>query len=92
MNILITVPMLTEGSGLSRYVLTLSEILNREHNITVLTTHDVSNNNFGKIELAKINPTIRIISIGQTNKYLKWFDSIYTTVYWQKNKSHPRFT
>lgn len=76
MNILITVPMLTEGSGLSRYVLTLSEILNREHNITVLTTHDVSNNNFGKIELAKINPTIRIISIGQTNKYLKYIKAV----------------
>lgn len=68
--------MLSEGSGLSRYVLTLSEILNGEHNITVLTTHDISNNNFGKIELAKINPMIRLISIGQTNKYLRYFKAI----------------
>lgn len=76
MNILITVPMLSEGSGLSRYVLTLSEILNKLHKITVLTTHNTSDDNFGKIELAKINPDIRLISIQNTNKYLRYIKAI----------------
>ena len=76
MNILITVPMLSEGSGLSRYVLTLSKILNKLHKITVLTTHNTSDDNFGKIELAKINPAIRLISIQKTNKYLRYIKAI----------------
>lgn len=74
MKILITVPILSPGSGLTRYVFTLCKILHKGNNILVLETHGHSPNNYAKSELMAINPDIKLITTdtkGKINKYLK---------------------
>lgn len=74
MKILITVPILSSGSGLTRYVFTLCKILHKDNNILVLETHGHSPNNYAKSELMAINPDIKLITTdtkGKINKYLK---------------------
>ncbi|MDE7402171.1 MAG: glycosyltransferase family 4 protein [Muribaculaceae bacterium] len=58
-RVILAVPNLSKGSGLSRYVLTVTEILiNNGFQVAVLTTHENQNDDFGKAELKKINPDI----------------------------------
>lgn len=80
MRYLITVPTLTLGSGLSRYVFTLCEILAFENEVYVMTTHDDGKNKFGTDELMMINHKIHLISLGKYPKLFRYF----ITVYWIK--------
>ncbi len=73
MKIIISVPSLTSGSGLSRYVLTLCDILNKDHEIAVLTTHESNENTFGETAIHEISPDIKLFKICHSNKLVKYF-------------------
>ena len=73
MKIIITVPSLTAGSGLSRYVLTLCDILHEKNEVIVLTTHESSENSFGKTAIHNISPNIKLFNICHSNKLVKYF-------------------
>lgn len=79
MKILITVPILSSGSGLTRYVFTLCKILHKDNDIQVLETHGHSPNNYAKSELMGIDPNISLITTDSTGKINKYLKSIFIT-------------
>lgn len=77
MRYLITVSSLTPGSGLTRYVFTLCEILIASGNeVYVLTTHDDSTISYERSELDTISTTIHLISLGSHGKLRKYIEEI----------------
>lgn len=74
MKILITVPILSPGSGLTRYVFSLCKILHDDNDILVIETHGKSHNDYAISELRKVDADIRLISTaasGKINNYIK---------------------
>ena len=74
MKILITVPVLSPGSGLTRYVFSLCKILKDNNDILVTETHGNSHNEYAAAELREISPAINLISTdtsGKINNYVK---------------------
>lgn len=77
MRYLITVSSLTPGSGLTRYVFTLCEILIASGNeVYVLTTHDDSTISYERGELDSISKSIHLISLGSHWKLRKYIEEI----------------
>ncbi len=77
MRFLITVSSLTPGSGLSRYVFSLSRLLIEANNeVFVLTTHDDSTISYERNELDSISHEIQLISLGNQNKLRKYIDVV----------------
>ena len=82
-NILVTVSSLTAGSGLSKYVCTLSRILSTSDNqITILTTHTVDLNY--EQEIVKSLRNTKLVSFGEFSKLSK-----YLKVWAYIQKTHP---
>lgn len=79
MKILITVPILSPGSGLTRYIFTLCKILHNDNKILVLETHGHSSNDYAKKELMEINPCIKFITTDTNGKIPKYLKSIFIT-------------
>lgn len=74
MKILITVPVLSSGSGLTRYIVTLCNVLREGNEILVIETHGKSHNDYAISELRKVDSDIRLISTaasGKINNYIK---------------------
>lgn len=74
MKILITVPVLSPGSGLTRYVFSLCKILKENNDILAIETHGHSDNGYAKAELQRISPDISLVStgtFGKINNYIK---------------------
>lgn len=80
MKILITVPVLSPGSGLTRYVFTLCKILHKDNNILVLETHGQSPNSYAKKELMDINPDIKLTTTDTTGRISKYLKNILITL------------
>lgn len=76
MKILITVSSLTAGSGLSRYVLNLCNLLAESNELMVVTTHDGCDTEFGEKELNNISPYIIFRSFGIKSKIKKYLSLI----------------
>lgn len=76
MRYLITVSSLTPGSGLSRYVFSLCELLARDNELYVLTTHDSGDTSYERAELDKINTDIKLTSLGSKSKLSKYLSTI----------------
>lgn len=77
MRYLITVSSLTSGSGLTRYIFTLCEILIISGNeVYVLTTHDDSTISYERRKLDTISTTIHLISLGSHGKLRKYIEEI----------------
>ncbi len=79
MKILITVPVLSPGSGLTRYVFSLCRILCKGNNILILETHGHSSNDYAKDELMDINPDIKLITTDTTGRIQKYLKNIIMT-------------
>lgn len=73
MRFLITVSSLTPGSGLSRYIFSLAEIMQKRHDVWVLTTHNSETTDYELNELRSISPEINLVSLGGKNKVAKYF-------------------
>ena len=78
MRYLIAVSSLTPGSGLSRYVFSLCNILANENELYVVTTHDNGDNTFAREELDHISTEIRLISLGNKTKASKYLAAVRT--------------
>lgn len=77
MKYLISVSSLTPGSGLTRYVFSLCRILIEQGNdVYVLTTHNTAKTDYEEAELNNISPKIKLCSLGQRFKLLKYLDVI----------------
>lgn len=77
MRYLITVPSLTPGSGLSRYVFTLCKILSEADNsVWVLTTHNGESTDYERNELELISKKIQLVSIGNKSKLSRYICAI----------------
>lgn len=79
MKILITVPVLSPGSGLTRYVFSLCKILCKGNNILILETHGHSHNDYAKKELMDINPDIKLITTDTSGRIRKYIKNIIIT-------------
>lgn len=75
-KILITVPSLGNGGGISRYVLLLCKIFKDYYSITILTTHAPQDDSFAITELSKISRDIKYFGISANNKFLKYLKAI----------------
>lgn len=74
MRYLIAVSSLTQGSGLSRYVFSLCDLLADGNEVFVVTTHNSENLSYEEQELADISDQIKLLSLGNYStpkKYLK---------------------
>lgn len=74
MKILITVPILSPGSGLTRYIFSLCKILHQDNDILVIETHGKLHNAYAIAELQKVDSDIRLLStatLGKINNYIK---------------------
>lgn len=77
MKYLITTTFLVPGSGLSRYIFSLCKILQQPGNdIYILTTHNTNDIAYERAELDKINPNIKLISLGQKSKLSKYISVV----------------
>ncbi len=76
MKYLIAVSSLTQGSGLSRYVLSLCNLLANSNKVSVVTTHDNVDCTYERAELDKISLDIKLISLGHKSKLGKYFGAM----------------
>jgi glycosyltransferase involved in cell wall biosynthesis len=76
MRFLISVSSITSGSGLSQYILSLCELLAKEHDVYVVTTHNGANTDYEATELKKISERIRLFSLGGEKKVRKYLHVI----------------
>lgn len=73
MRYLITVPFLSPGSGLSRYIFSLCKLLSADNEVYVLTTHNTADTSYEQSEINNCNSNIGLISLGLKSKILKYF-------------------
>lgn len=79
MKIIITVPVLSPGSGLTRYVFSLCKILKENNDILVIETHGNSHNEYAAAELRGISPAINLISTDTSGKISNYIKNIIIT-------------
>lgn len=76
MRFLITVSSLTPGSGLTRYVFTLCQLLSAGNEVWVMTTHDNGDHSYERMELDKCGNNIHLISLGIKSKIEKYLSAL----------------
>lgn len=86
MKFLISACDLPQSGGIARYVFSLCQILSKDNEVWVLTTHNEADISFETKELNKISSNIKLISLGSKNKFTKYL----STLYWIR-KIHPDF-
>lgn len=76
MRVVITVPIISPGSGLSRYVFSLCNIFKDGNEVLLIETHTSALSPYTTDELAKIDRNIRYISTGGKGKIYNYISNI----------------